>query len=193
MHLIQGPKENNDISDSDFSHQSDSEIRSFSIQLQPDSFTKLQAEDDEADSEPKSSSTIHVIHNSIYDYFKKPDNGEIACIVGKMIQITLNDLHSAAIYGRPILDSGGEVWRAQYRRALKMQRCKIIETSSPAIMSTLEDLASSTFIRRDLEGIDMLHIVPLVVTLEIANIIVKRILIDGGGSVKISNRMHFKK
>ncbi|KAK9175052.1 hypothetical protein WN944_027057 [Citrus x changshan-huyou] len=42
-----------------------------------------------------------------------------------------------------------------------------------------------TFTRNDLEGIYMPHIDPLVVTLEIANITVKRILIDGGSNAEI--------
>ncbi|KAK9199584.1 hypothetical protein WN944_014776 [Citrus x changshan-huyou] len=61
-----------------------------------------------------------------------------------------------------------------------MQQCGIIKTSPPAIMSISEDLTPITFTRNDLEEIDMPYIDPLVVTLEIANITIKRIFIDRG-------------
>lgn len=63
-----------------------------------------------------------------------------------------------------------------------MQRCEIIETFSLTIMSILEDFTPIIIARKDLEGIDMPHIDLLVVTLEITNITVKRIFIDGGSS-----------
>ena len=49
-------------------------------------------------------------------------------------------------------------------------------------MSILEDFTPIIIARKDLEGIDMPHIDLLVVTLEITNITVKRIFIDGGSS-----------
>lgn len=66
-----------------------------------------------------------------------------------------------------------------------MQRCKIIEIFSLTIISILEDFTPIIIDRKDLEGIDMPHIDLLVLTLEITNIIVKRIFIDGGSSAKI--------
>lgn len=65
-----------------------------------------------------------------------------------------------------------------------MQQCGIIKTSPPAIMSISKDLTSITFTRNDLEEIDMPHIDPLVVTLEMANITVKRIFIDRGSNAE---------
>lgn len=65
-----------------------------------------------------------------------------------------------------------------------MQQCGIIKTSPPAIMSISKDLTSITFTRNDLEEIDMPHIDPLVVALEIANITVKRIFIDRGSNAE---------
>lgn len=49
----------------------------------------------------------------------------------------------------------------------------------------MEDFTPIIIDRKDLEGIDMPHIDLLVLTLEITNIIVKRIFIDGGSSAKI--------
>lgn len=66
-----------------------------------------------------------------------------------------------------------------------MQRCEIIEIFSLTIISILEDFTPIIIDRKDLEGIDMPHIDLLVLTLEITNIIVKRIFIDGGSSAKI--------
>lgn len=57
--LYKAWKKSNDIPDLDTFYQSDSEIRNFSILLQPDSFSKLQAEDEKAASEPKSPTIIH--------------------------------------------------------------------------------------------------------------------------------------
>ncbi|GAY66345.1 hypothetical protein CUMW_248010 [Citrus unshiu] len=108
MHMIQGLKESNVILESNSSCQSDSKIISFSIPLQPDSFAELQAKDDKVDLEPKSPTTIHAINGSTYDYLKKPENGEIARIVEKVMQMTLNELHFATIYGCSVLDFGGE-------------------------------------------------------------------------------------
>ncbi|KDO38898.1 hypothetical protein CISIN_1g044231mg [Citrus sinensis] len=51
-------------------------------------------------------------------------------------------------------------------------------------MSILEDFTPIIIARKDLEGIDMPHIDLLVVTLEITNITVKRIFIDGGSRNK---------
>lgn len=71
------------------------------VLLQLDSFAELHAGNDKAELQPKSPMTIHAIHGSIYDYVKESENREIACIVGKMMEMTLNKL-SATIYGRLI-------------------------------------------------------------------------------------------
>lgn len=110
VHIMQGLKESNVILESNSSCQSDSKIVSFFIPLQPDSFAELQAKDDKVDLEPKSPTTIHAINGSTYDYLKKPENGEIARIVEKVMQMTLNELHSATIYGCSVSDFGGEAW-----------------------------------------------------------------------------------
>ena len=74
-----------------------------------------------------------------------------------------------------------------------MQQCGIIKTSPPAIMSISEDLTLITFTRNDLEEINIPHIDPLVVTLEITNIPIKRIFIDRGSNAESFIGIRLKK
>ncbi|XP_021801928.1 uncharacterized protein LOC110746041 [Prunus avium] len=98
-----------------------------------------------------------------------------------------------AIHGRP-QPPEGQLARArtEKRQAEKIRRvCGI--ASAPQSAQSLEKVGIISFTQRDLEGIQFPHNDALVITLQIGNSKVKRVMIDGGSSAEVMFLNTFKR
>ncbi|CAB4278447.1 unnamed protein product [Prunus armeniaca] len=97
------------------------------------------------------------------------------------------------IHGRPNLVKGKEP-RSQFekRRAEKVRSINGI-TSASESAKALEKIRVISFTQKDMEGIEFPHKDTLVVTLSVANLMVKRVMIDGGSSVDVLFWSTFKR